>query len=65
MSLVTLIVIIVCLGVLAYLINAYAPMDARLKQIAVWVIIIVALFIVASAFGVCAVLKSTAVPSLK
>lgn len=65
MSLVSLLIILVVLGVVAYLISAYLPMEPRIKSIAIWVIIIIALFIVLSAFGVCGAVKGVAVPSLK
>lgn len=64
MSLISLLIILVVLGVVAYLINAYLPMDARIKSIAIWVIIIIAIFIVLSAFGVCGAVKGVAVPKV-
>jgi hypothetical protein len=64
MSLVSLLVVLVVLGVVAYVISRYVPMEARIKSIAIWVIVIIALFIVLSAFGVCDALKGTAVPTL-
>jgi cation transporter-like permease len=64
MSLVTLIIVLIVLGVVAYLISSYLPMEPRIKTILIWVIIIVALVIVLNAFGVCSALKGTAVPKL-
>lgn len=64
MPLITLLIILIVLGVIAYLISAYAPMEPRIKSIAVWVIIIVALFFVASAFGVCDAIRGTTVPKV-
>lgn len=62
MSLVQLIIILVCLGILAYVVNRFLPADARIKSIIVWVIIIVAVLIVLSAFGILDVLRGIAVP---
>lgn len=62
MSLVSLLVVLIVLGVVAYLIYAFMPMEPRIKQILLWVILAVAIFVVLQAFGVCDVLKQQPVP---
>ena len=52
MSLLTLIVVVVVVGVVMYLINAYIPMEPRLKQVLnIAVVIVVILWILAGVFG--------------
>ncbi len=52
MTLLSLIVAIVVVGVALWVVNAMIPMDAKVKQILNVVVIIVLLLWIASAFGV-------------
>lgn len=53
MDLITLIVVCVVVGVVLWLINAYVPMDPKVKQILnVAVVILLVLWIVVSVLGV-------------
>ena len=52
MSLISLVVTLVVVGVLLWLINAYIPMDAKIKKILNIVVVIVVVLWVLSAFGV-------------
>lgn len=51
MSLISLIVTLVVVGVLLWLINAYIPMDGKIKQILNIVVVIVVVLWLLSAFG--------------
>lgn len=51
MSLISLIVTLVVVGVLLWLINAYIPMDGKIKQILNIVVVIVVILWLLSAFG--------------
>lgn len=52
MSLVTLIVVLVVVGVLMWLINAYIPMEPRIKQLLnIAVVVILVLWILSALFG--------------
>lgn len=52
MSLVTVLIVLVVVGVLLWLINAYVPMDAKIKQILNIVAIIAVVLWLLKAFGV-------------
>ena len=52
MSLITLVVTLVIVGVVLWLINAYIPMDGKIKQILNIVVVIVVVLWLLSAFGV-------------
>ena len=52
MSLVTLIIVLVVVGVVLWLINSYIPMQATIKKILNVVVIIVVILWLLSAFGV-------------
>jgi small-conductance mechanosensitive channel len=52
MSLITLVIVLVVLGVILWAINAYIPMDATIKKILNGVVVLVAILFVLSAFGV-------------
>lgn len=41
MSLLTIIVVLVIVGVVLYLINAYVPMDQKIKTILNWAVVII------------------------
>ena len=58
MSLVSLIVALVVIGVVMYLINAYIPMDAKIKKLLNVVVIIVVILWVLQALGLITSLRS-------
>jgi len=63
MSVIALVVILVVLGVVAWLVNK-APMGATMKTIVNVVLVVVALLLVLSAFGVWDQVRSLKVPRL-
>jgi hypothetical protein len=52
MSLITLVIVLVVVGVVLWLINSYIPMQATIKKILNVVVIIVVILWLLSAFGV-------------
>jgi hypothetical protein len=52
MSLVTLIIVLVVVGVVLWLINSYIPMQATIKKILNAVVVIVVILWLLSAFGI-------------
>jgi len=52
MSLVSLVVVLVVVGVILWLINSYIPMDAKIKKILNVVVVIVVIIWLLQAFGV-------------
>ena len=52
MSLVTLVIVLVVVGVVLWLINSYIPMQATIKKILNVVVVIVVILWLLSAFGV-------------
>ena len=52
MSLITLVVTLVVVGVILWLINAYIPMDGKIKKILNIVVVIVVVLWLLSAFGI-------------
>lgn len=52
MSLITLVIVLVVLGVILWAINAYIPMDATIKKILNGVVVLIAILFVLSAFGI-------------
>lgn len=51
MSIITIILVLVIIGVILYLVNAYVPMDAKIKVILNWAVVIVVILWLLSAFG--------------
>lgn len=64
MSLITLVITLVVVGVLLWLINTYLPMDATIKRIINIVVIIVVVIWLLSVFGLFASLGNVNVPTL-
>ena len=52
MSLISLIVTLIVVGVLLWLVNAYIPMDGKIKKILNVVVVIVVVLWLLSAFGI-------------
>lgn len=64
MSLIGFIVALVVIGVLLWLVNAYIPMDARIKNILNIVVLIVVVLWILSVFGILDSLNSVQTPRL-
>jgi hypothetical protein len=62
MTVVQLVILLICLGALALAIQQWAPLEARIKGLILWVLVIVAVVIVLSAFGILDVLRGLMVP---
>jgi hypothetical protein len=58
MSLITLVIVLVVVGVVLWLINSYIPMQATIKKILNAVVVIVVVLWLLSAFGVIGSLNS-------
>ena len=65
MSLLNLIIILAAVGVGLYLINAYIPMDAKIKKILNVVVVIVVVIWLLYQFGVMPAGNSITVPKVK
>lgn len=52
MSLLTIVVVLIIVGVLLYLINKHVPMDGKIKNILNWVVVIVVVLWLLNIFGV-------------
>jgi hypothetical protein len=52
MPLLSLVIVLIVIGVLLWLVNAYIPMDAKIKQILNIVVLIVVVLWLLSVFGV-------------
>jgi hypothetical protein len=64
MSVLTLIVILVAIGVAAWAVNAYIPMSPGVKKVLNVALIIIAILICLSAFGILGDIRGTDVPKL-
>lgn len=64
MSVLTLVLILCFLGVVAWLVNAKAPIGPTFKMIINIVLVVVAVILVLSAFGVWEEVKDVQVPKL-
>lgn len=58
MNLLTIIIVLLVAGALLYLINRFVPMDAKIKTILNWVVVIVIILWLLKAFGLFDVLKN-------
>lgn len=58
MSLLTILIVLVVVGVILWLINSYIPMDAKIKNILNWVVVIFLVIWLLKAFGVFDSIKS-------
>lgn len=63
MTIVQLILLLVCMGVVLLAINSFIPMDAKIKKILNIVVVIIAVIICLYAFGVLPI-KDARVPHL-
>lgn len=64
MSLISLIVTIVVVGMLLWLVNSYIPMDAKIKKILNIVVVVILIIWLLSAFGLLPILDNVDVPRL-
>jgi hypothetical protein len=58
MSLVTIVIVLIVVGVLLWLVNAYIPMDGTIKKILNIVVVIVVVIWLLKAFGLLSHLKN-------
>ena len=65
MSLISLIVTLIVVGMLLWLVNSYIPMDAKIKQILNVVVVICVVLWLLSAFGVIGHAGDIRVPQLR
>ena len=65
MSLISLIVTLIVVGVLLWLVNAYIPMDAKIKKILNVVVVICVVIWLLSAFGIIGHAGDIRVPQLR
>ncbi len=65
MSLISLIVTLIVVGVLLWLVNSYIPMDAKIKKILNVVVVICVVVWLLSAFGVIGHAGDIRVPQLR
>lgn len=65
MSLISLVVTLIVVGVLLWLVNAYIPMDAKIKQILNIVVVIAVVLWLLSVFGVLGHTGNIPVPQVR
>jgi hypothetical protein len=65
MSLMSLVITLIVVGVLLWLINAYIPMDGKIKKILNVVVVIVVVLWLLSAFGILGRSGDIRVPQIK
>jgi bacteriorhodopsin len=65
MSLISLVITLVVIGVLLWLVNAYIPMDAKIKKILNIVVVVVVVLWLLYAFGLMDGLRNVHVEHLK
>jgi hypothetical protein len=65
MSLIALIIVLMVVGILLWLINAYVPMDAKIKMILNVVVFIVVVLWLLSVFGLLSSLDTIRVPQAR
>lgn len=65
MSLISLLVTLVIVGVLLWAVNTYIPMDGKIKQIINIVVVVCVVLWLLSAFGVIGSLSHVKVPTVK
>ena len=65
MSIISLILVLVLIGVIVWAVTTYIPLDAGIKNLIKIVGVIIAVFICLNAFGVIGSLSSVQVPKIK
>lgn len=61
MTLISLIVTLVIVGVILYLVNRFVPMDEKIKTILNWAVVIIVILWLLQAFGILGSLNSVRV----
>lgn len=61
MPILTIVIVLVVTGLALYLVNRYIPMDAKIKMILNWVVVIVLIIWLLKVFGVWNSLKGASV----
>lgn len=64
MSLISLVIVLIVVGVLLWLVNTYIPMDAKIKQVLNAVVIIAVVIWLLQVFGVFHMANTIAVPTV-
>jgi uncharacterized membrane protein len=62
MSIISLIFTLVVVGVLLWVVNSFVPMDGKIKNILNWVVLIIVILWLLSAFGILGHLSNVHVP---
>lgn len=65
MSILSLIVALVVVGILLWLVNAYIPMDGKIKTILNIVVVVIVVIWLLNVFGLLPPLSSARVPTVK
>lgn len=65
MSLISLVITLIIVGVLLWLVNSYIPMDAKIKKILNIVVVICVVLWLLSAFGVIGHVNDIRVPQVR
>lgn len=65
MPLINLVIVLIVVGILLWLVNAYIPMDPKIKQILNIVVVVCVVIWVLSAFGVFGSLSGARVPQVR
>lgn len=64
MDLLTLVIVLIVVGVLLWLVNAYIPMDAKIKKVLNIVVFVVVILWLLNVFGVFAYVRNVHAPRL-
>lgn len=57
MPILTIIIVLIVIGVILYLVNKYVPMDAKIKTILNWVVVIIIILWILKLLGIWSYLK--------
>lgn len=61
MSLFTVLLVLIVVGVVLWLVNTYVPLDPKIKRILNWVVVIFVIIWLCKAFGLFASLKGVSI----
>ncbi len=61
MSIFTILLVLVVVGLVLYLVNRFVPMDAKIKTILNWAVVIILLFWLLKGFGIIDWLKEATI----
>lgn len=65
MSLISLVIVLIVVGILLWLVNAYIPMDAKIKNILNIVVVIAVVLWLLNVFGVFGAIHDVTVPRIR